>query len=77
MSKDWAVDIQEFEAAVSKNTKMLVINTPNNPFGKVWLLYTINLLNIVCSIVRLHNQLMSLLCCLLAAKLYSHTSCSH
>ncbi|XP_064396096.1 kynurenine--oxoglutarate transaminase 3-like isoform X3 [Halichondria panicea] len=35
MSKDWAVDIQELEAAVSKNTKMLVINTPNNPFGKV------------------------------------------
>ncbi|XP_064396095.1 kynurenine--oxoglutarate transaminase 3-like isoform X2 [Halichondria panicea] len=34
MSKDWAVDIQELEAAVSKNTKMLVINTPNNPFGK-------------------------------------------
>ncbi|XP_064396076.1 kynurenine--oxoglutarate transaminase 3-like isoform X2 [Halichondria panicea] len=36
MSKDWAVDIQELEAAVSKNTKMLVINTPNNPFGKVF-----------------------------------------
>ena len=34
-SKDWALDQQELEAAFSSKTKMIIINTPNNPFGKV------------------------------------------
>ena len=34
-SKNWAIDMQELESNVNENTKMLIINTPNNPFGKV------------------------------------------
>ncbi len=34
-SKDWALDPQELEAAFSPKTKMIIINTPHNPIGKV------------------------------------------
>lgn len=33
---DWSFDEQELEAAFNKNTKALIINTPNNPTGKVF-----------------------------------------
>jgi len=33
---DWSVDIAELEAAFNENTKAIIINTPNNPTGKVF-----------------------------------------
>ncbi|XP_068104609.1 kynurenine--oxoglutarate transaminase 1 isoform X2 [Hyperolius riggenbachi] len=33
---DWRLDIAELEAKVTKHTKALVLNTPNNPLGKVF-----------------------------------------
>ena len=34
-SRDFALDMKEFEAAFTPNTKMMIINNPQNPFGKV------------------------------------------
>jgi L-glutamine---4-(methylsulfanyl)-2-oxobutanoate aminotransferase len=33
---DWSFDLQELAAAFSSNTKAIIINTPNNPTGKVF-----------------------------------------
>ena len=33
---DWTFDEAELEAAFNNNTKMLIMNTPNNPTGKVF-----------------------------------------
>ncbi|KAM3910616.1 kynurenine--oxoglutarate transaminase 1-like isoform 2-T2 [Leptodactylus fuscus] len=35
-SSDWRLDPAELEAKINKNTKILVLNTPNNPLGKVF-----------------------------------------
>jgi kynurenine--oxoglutarate transaminase/cysteine-S-conjugate beta-lyase/glutamine--phenylpyruvate transaminase len=36
LAKDWALDPAELEAAFSSKTKMIVVNNPNNPLGKVF-----------------------------------------
>lgn len=33
---DYAVDFEELEAVISDRTRVIVINTPGNPSGKVW-----------------------------------------
>ncbi|KAG5366054.1 putative aminotransferase C6B12.04c [Yarrowia sp. B02] len=33
---NWTLDIKEFEAAITPKTKMIVVNTPQNPTGKVF-----------------------------------------
>jgi aspartate/methionine/tyrosine aminotransferase len=33
---DWSIDYSELEAAFNNNTKAIIINTPNNPTGKVF-----------------------------------------
>jgi aminotransferase len=33
---DWAIDFEALEAAINQNTKVILINTPGNPHGKVW-----------------------------------------
>lgn len=33
---DWEVDFEQLEAAISPKTKIIVINTPHNPIGKVF-----------------------------------------
>jgi kynurenine aminotransferase len=33
---DWSIDFKELETAISDKTKMIVINTPHNPIGKVF-----------------------------------------
>ncbi|OAQ96622.1 hypothetical protein LLEC1_06932, partial [Akanthomyces lecanii] len=33
---DWTVDFEELERAITAKTKMIVINTPHNPVGKVF-----------------------------------------
>lgn len=33
---DWSLDIEEFEAAITNRTRMIVLNSPHNPIGKVF-----------------------------------------
>ena len=33
---DWSIDFDELEQAITQNTKVIVVNTPGNPGGKVW-----------------------------------------
>lgn len=35
-SRDWVLDPQELESKFSNKTKMIIINTPHNPLGKVF-----------------------------------------
>ncbi|KAM9324322.1 uncharacterized protein PAF06_000347 [Gastrophryne carolinensis] len=35
-SENWRLDLSELEAKITKRTKLLVVNTPNNPLGKVF-----------------------------------------
>ncbi len=35
-SAEWTIDFDELEAAITNRTKMIVINTPHNPIGKVF-----------------------------------------
>ena len=32
----WAIDFDEFERAITPQTKVVILNTPGNPGGKVW-----------------------------------------
>jgi kynurenine aminotransferase len=34
--QDWKIDIDEFRAAFSPKTKVVIVNTPHNPVGKVF-----------------------------------------
>ena len=34
-SADWKLDPKELESKFSEKTKLIVLNTPNNPLGKV------------------------------------------
>jgi len=35
-SDDWAIDFDELRRAITPKTKMIVVNTPHNPVGKVF-----------------------------------------
>lgn len=35
-SADWKIDMDELESKVTSRTRMLVLNTPHNPIGKVF-----------------------------------------
>ncbi|BCS06439.1 putative secondary metabolism biosynthetic enzyme [Aspergillus luchuensis] len=35
-ASEWTVDFEELEKAINKNTKMIILNTPHNPVGKVF-----------------------------------------
>ena len=35
-SADWSWDLKELEAAFTSKTKLIIINTPNNPLGKIY-----------------------------------------
>jgi kynurenine--oxoglutarate transaminase/cysteine-S-conjugate beta-lyase/glutamine--phenylpyruvate transaminase len=35
-SHDWTIDFQELRDAISKKTRIIMLNNPNNPLGKVW-----------------------------------------
>ncbi|KAL7056846.1 hypothetical protein AAHC03_019243 [Spirometra sp. Aus1] len=37
-SGDWIIDFSDLESKITKRTKVLVLNTPNNPLGKVFTL---------------------------------------
>src|SRR5262249_8466291 len=33
---DWTIDKKELEKAITSKTKLLILNNPHNPTGKVW-----------------------------------------
>jgi len=35
-SRDWKLDVSELKAAFNSKTKAIIVNTPNNPLGKVY-----------------------------------------
>ena len=35
-SKDWVVDMEELEGKITPKTRMIILNTPHNPIGKVF-----------------------------------------
>ena len=35
LSSEWILDETELQSLFNKNTKMIIVNTPNNPIGKV------------------------------------------
>ena len=35
-ASEWTIDINAFEAAITEKTKMVVLNSPHNPIGKVF-----------------------------------------
>ncbi|KAH9994112.1 pyridoxal phosphate-dependent transferase [Russula compacta] len=35
-SNDWTIDFEELRAAITSRTKMIIVNTPHNPVGKVF-----------------------------------------
>lgn len=35
-ASEWKLDVDEFKAAITPKTKMVFINTPHNPVGKVF-----------------------------------------
>ena len=48
-SADWKLDLSELEAALTEKTKLLVLNTPHNPTGKV---FSVDELDGIASIVE-------------------------
>ena len=48
-NKDLQIDLQDFESKITKNTKAVIINTPNNPSGVV---YTESVIKGVCEILE-------------------------
>ena len=45
---DWSFDPQELRAAFSPQTKAIIVNTPNNPTGKVFSLQELTLISELC-----------------------------
>jgi len=35
-SNDWTIDVEELRRAITPKTKMIIVNTPHNPIGKVF-----------------------------------------
>ncbi|KAJ1863256.1 arylformamidase [Coemansia sp. RSA 989] len=53
-SSDWKLDMDELEAAISPKTRILVLNTPHNPVGKV---FSRSELEAIADVSRRHNLL--------------------
>jgi kynurenine--oxoglutarate transaminase/cysteine-S-conjugate beta-lyase/glutamine--phenylpyruvate transaminase len=51
-SNDWSWNMNELKAAFTSKTKVIVINTPNNPLGKV---YSKEELEIIAELCIKHN----------------------
>ncbi|KAJ2749863.1 arylformamidase, partial [Coemansia nantahalensis] len=62
-SSDWKLDSAELEAAISSNTRILVLNTPHNPVGKV---FARGELEEIAAIAKRHNLLV------VADEVYEH-----
>jgi len=53
-SNDWTIDEAELRRAVTPRTKMIIVNTPHNPVGKV---FTQQELEMIAAIAEEHNLL--------------------
>ncbi|KAJ1911594.1 arylformamidase [Mycoemilia scoparia] len=53
-SKDWTLDMAELEAKISEKTKIIVLNTPHNPIGKV---FTKDELEAISNLAKKYNLL--------------------
>ncbi|XP_076040063.1 kynurenine aminotransferase [Oratosquilla oratoria] len=51
-SADWVLDPQELAGAFTKKTKAIIVNTPNNPLGKV---YSLEELTMIADLCKKHN----------------------
>ncbi len=51
-SHEWTLDISELRSKITPKTKMIVLNTPHNPVGKV---FDENELRAIGNIAREHN----------------------
>lgn len=47
-SADWVLDMAELESVISERTKMLILNTPHNPIGKVFSTEELKSLSDIC-----------------------------
>eukprot|EP01147_Barroeca_monosierra_P010513 gene10513-2641_t len=54
-SADWKLSLDELEAAISPQTKAMVLNTPHNPSGKV---FTREELDGICKFIQKHDLLL-------------------
>ena len=50
-ARKWEIDLAELEAAITPKTKIMIINTPHNPTGKV---FTLEELTRLADIIRRH-----------------------
>ncbi len=50
-ARKWEIDLAELEAAITPKTKIMIINTPHNPTGKV---FTLDELTRLADIIRRH-----------------------
>ncbi|KAJ1729095.1 arylformamidase [Coemansia sp. Benny D160-2] len=62
-SSDWKLDIAELESAINENTRIIVLNTPHNPVGKV---FTHHELAAIGAVAERHNLL------ILSDEVYEH-----
>ncbi|PCH41280.1 PLP-dependent transferase [Wolfiporia cocos MD-104 SS10] len=53
-SNDWIIDFDELERAITPRTKMIIVNTPHNPVGKV---FTREELEKIAALAEKHNLL--------------------
>lgn len=51
-SHEWTLDINELESKITPKTKMIVLNTPHNPVGKV---FDENELRAIGQVAKKHN----------------------
>ena len=51
---DWKLDISELRKSINKCTKAIMLNTPNNPLGKI---FTRQELEEIAAVVREHDHL--------------------
>ncbi|KAB7497019.1 Kynurenine--oxoglutarate transaminase 3, partial [Armadillidium nasatum] len=53
-SSDWKLDPQELSKAFSSRTKAIIVNTPNNPLGKV---FSLEELTLIADLCKKHNSI--------------------
>ncbi|EMD32220.1 hypothetical protein CERSUDRAFT_108903 [Gelatoporia subvermispora B] len=53
-SNDWIIDFEELRRAITPRTKMIIVNTPHNPVGKV---FTLEELEKIADLAKEHNFL--------------------
>lgn len=53
VSKTWELDLNELEAAITPTTKILLLNAPHNPTGKV---FTMDEMQGIADIIRRNSH---------------------